>query len=191
MLTGLYLVADGMSGGRYNSKISMIPGLIAASLEKNEEVIRQLAEDQRTREFFFLGSGVMKGFADECALKMTEMALSPACGHRSLEFRHGPKAALDETSQVIMLPVTAEHQYLETLLAEILATGARTLLISTNPSENGPHLLPLVLGEELPEVFRPALYAHLGQLLAFWRAMSRGLDPHSPRHLSRTVMLDL
>ena len=189
MLTGLYLAADGVAGWRHRNEILSIPALIAASLDKNEGIVRRIAEDRDINEFFFLGSGVMKGFADECALKMTEMALTSAWAHRSLEFRHGPKASLDQESQVIMFPVAAERHYLDTLLAEIRETGARTLLVGADHSESAQY--SLVLGEELPEVFRPALYAHLGQLLGFWRAMSKGIDPHSPRHLARTVLLDL
>src|SRR5262249_15233144 len=105
MLTGLHLVADGAAGWRYKPDISRIPDLIARSIQRSEEVLRRAAEDERVNQFFFLGSGVMKGLADECALKMTEMALSPAISYRSLEFRHGPKAALDEKSQVIVFPV--------------------------------------------------------------------------------------
>jgi glucosamine--fructose-6-phosphate aminotransferase (isomerizing) len=191
MLTGLYLVADGAAGWRHKNEISLIPGLIAASLETSEEVVRRIAEDQGITDFFFLGSGAMKGLADECALKLTEMALSRALGHRSLEFRHGPKAALDERSQVIVFPVAAEHPYLETLLAELYATGAKTLVVSAASNKSTKNSCAIVLGQDLPELFRPALYAHVGQLLAFWRAISRGIDPHSPRHLDRTVLLDL
>ena len=39
------------------------------------------------------------------------------------------------------------------------------------------------------ESFRPALYAHIGHLLAYWRAAARDLNPDAPRHLARTVLL--
>jgi len=191
MLTGLYLVADGAAGWRYKPDISRIPDLITRSIQRSEEVLRRVAEDERVNQFFFLGSGVMKGLADECALKMTEMALSPAISYRSLEFRHGPKAALDEKSQVIVFPVAAERPYLQTLLEEIRATGAQILLVTDSFDGLSVDFCPIVVGQELPELFRPALYAHIGQLLACWRAASKGLDPQSPRHLARTVLLDV
>jgi fructoselysine-6-P-deglycase FrlB-like protein len=191
MLTGLYLIADGSMGWPGKREISRIPGLIATSLRDNEETLRTIAEDERIIEFFYLGSGVMKGLADECALKMTEMALLPAAGHRSLEFRHGPKAALDEQSQVVIFQVAAERPHLETLLGEVYGTGARTLLVGSPVEGNTNRYYAIELGTELPEVFRPALYAHVGQLLACLRATSKGLDPHSPRHLARTVLLDV
>src|SRR5262249_5397130 len=191
MLTGLYLVADGAAGSRHKAEISRIPGLIAESIESTGQLLRRTAEDERVNQFFFLGSGVMKGLADECTLKMTEMALSQASGHRSLEFRHGPKAALDEESQVILFPVTAERPYVETLLDEIQATRARILLVFDCVDGLSADFCPIVIGSELSEFLRPALYAHIGQLLACWRATLKGLDPHSPRYLARTVLLDV
>jgi len=189
MLTGLYLLADGDAGNRHRHELSQIPRLIAASLQNSEAVVRPLAEQEWTEEFFFLGSGVMKGLADECALKFTEMALSPALSHRSLEFRHGPKAALNEHSQVLVFPISAERPHLPTLLAEIDETGASTLLIGEDVDLELGRSSLLSMGKELREFFRPALYAHVGQLLGYWSAISRGLNPDSPPHLARTVLL--
>jgi glucosamine 6-phosphate synthetase-like amidotransferase/phosphosugar isomerase protein len=138
----------------------------------------------------------MKGLADECALKLTEMALDTALSHRTLEFRHGPKATLVETDQVIIFPVRAERQHAQTLLAEIGATGAATLVVSsdddapvsTKEARTERFLLP---GDAVADMFLPALYAHTGQLLAYWRAAGRDLNPDAPPHLARTVLLDV
>jgi len=191
MLTGLYLLADGAAGWRNRSGLSLIPCLISASVERYAETLQRIAEDGHTREFVYLGSGVMKGLSDECSLKMTEMALSPTTSHRSLEFRHGPKAALDEGSQVVIFPVAAELPHLETLLSEIRATEAQALIITTEGNFDSSGSGSLRLGAELSEFLRPALYAHIGQLLACWRSLSKGLNPNSPRHLARTVLLDV
>jgi glucosamine--fructose-6-phosphate aminotransferase (isomerizing) len=191
MLTGLCLLADGAAGWRHRSNLSLIPRLISSSIDHNAETLRRIAEHQDTREFFYLGSGAMKGLSDECSLKMTEMALSPTMAHHSLEFRHGPKAALDEQSQVIIFPVAAERPHLDTLLGEIQATQAQTLVVSSEGNGDSNGFKNLQLGAELPEFLRPSLYAHIGQLLACWRSLSKGLNPHSPRHLARTVLLDV
>jgi len=190
MLLGLYLIADGAAGGRYSDELSQVPSLIAAALPATEPVMRNLAEQEGIDDFFFLGSSLMKGLADECALKFTEMALQPALSHRSLEFRHGPKAALNQRSQVILFPTSAERPHLGTLLAEIDETGASTLIIGEDAGLAHGRSEFLPIREGLSEIFRPALYAHLGQLLGYWRARSKGLNPDSPRHLARTVLLE-
>lgn len=204
ILVGLYLLVDAATGDRSAADIGQFPHLIDNALQSTETEIRPLAEDQSISRFFFLGSGPMKGLADECALKLTEMALDTAFSYRTLEFRHGPKATLNSTDQVIVFPMEAERPHLETLLAEITATGAHTLVVGSQTLEGvslSQHGRPrvnapakpriLVLAEESSEIFRPALYAHAGQLLAYWRAAARDLNPDAPRHLARTVFLNI
>jgi fructoselysine-6-P-deglycase FrlB-like protein len=196
MLTGLYLLADGASGSSRAKEISRLPMLIDRAISQTES-LRSMIEDNAIDRFFFLGSGAMKGLADECALKMTEMALETAFSHRTLEFRHGPKATLNSTDQVVIFPAAAERQYLDTLLEEMTATGAQVVVID---SQARSYANARVTGRAIPQsailnlqfdVFRPALYAHIGQLFAYWRAAIRDLNPDTPRHLARTVLLDV
>ena len=203
MLAGLYLLADGASGNKRASEIQQIPSLIAEDLGSSEEIFRTISGDATIQRFFFLGSGMMKGLADECALKMTEMALETAFAYQSLEFRHGPKAVLNSRDYLVIFPVDAERQHLATLIEEIEATGARSVVITSPDApigggfkneegqpvtfSPGHRVLPIASG--LSEIFRPALYAHTGQLLAYWRADARGLNPDAPPHLDRTVLL--
>ena len=193
MLAGLYLLADGAAGGRRAGEIKQLPGLIDDSLRSTEQEIRALAEDHRIGRFFFLGSGAMKGLADECALKMTEMALDTAFSYRTLEFRHGPKATLNSSDQVIIFPAEAERQYLDTLLGEITATEAHALVVSDEPVADVATLVipQSPIRNPQSEIFCPALYAHVGQLLAYWRAAARDMNPDAPRHLERTVLLSV
>src|SRR5262249_49242213 len=155
----------------------------------------------------FLGSGPMKGLADECALKMTEMALSVASSFLTLEFRHGPKAALDSSTQVVLFPVESERPYLGRVREEIVETGAGLLVVSAQPRgrmdqaeppsvmppqirDLGPQGVDIRFGNSISEILRPALYAHIGQLMGYWRAIAGKLNPDSPPYLKRTVLLE-
>ncbi|HYM00728.1 MAG TPA: hypothetical protein VEZ90_17365, partial [Blastocatellia bacterium] len=80
---------------------------------------------------------------------------------------------------------------LDTLLCEIHETGARTLVVRDAFGWTEPGLDYLQTGGELSNTFRPAVYVHIGQLLACRRAIWKGLSANSPRHLSRTVLLDV
>jgi len=197
ILVGLYLLFDGATGSSRVAEITQLPGLINDAVQSVEGEIRTLAEDLSISRFFFLGSGPMKGLADECALKLTEMALETAFSYRTLEFRHGPKATLNSTDQVVVFPVQAERPYLETLVAEITATGARVLVVDGQLLEfEDTRVESLVITQSKKdaarfESLRPALYAHLGQLIAYWRAAARDLNPDAPRHLARTVLLNV
>jgi len=205
MLLGLLLLGDDLSGRRYRGDLTAIPPSIQAAFETSEQVARRMAEDWTISRFVFLGSGAMKGLADECALKMTEMALSAASSFVTLEFRHGPKAALDSSAQVVLFPVDAEWPYLSRVREEIIETGARLLVVdghrhgragSAHPSampevkDFGPLGTDILFGHSISEVLRPALYVHLGQLMGYWRAIAGRLNPDSPPYLKRTVLLE-
>lgn len=197
ILVGLYLLVDSATGRHRAGEIGLLPRLINDAVQATEGEIRSLAEDLNISRFFFLGSGFMKGLADECALKLTEMALDTAFSYRTLEFRHGPKATLNSADQVIMFPVEAERPHLNTLVGEITATGARVLVVDAQPlkfDDSRVAVLPnpqSAIRNPQFEIFRPALCAHIGQLLAYWRAAARGLNPDAPRHLARTVLLNV
>lgn len=196
ILVGLYLLIDGV-GARHTREVKQLPRLIDDALQATEMTIRPLAEDLSISRFFFLGSGPMKGLADECALKLTEMALDTAFSYRTLEFRHGPKATLNSKDQVIIFPTEAERPHLDTLIAEIAATDARVLVVAAQPLEFADSSVATLIIPQLAtddsrfESFGPALYAHVGQLLAYWRAAARDLNPDAPRHLARTVLLNV
>jgi glucosamine--fructose-6-phosphate aminotransferase (isomerizing) len=209
MLLGLLLLGDDVSGRRYRAELATIPGSIQAGMETSEQVARRMAEDWRISRFVFLGSGAMKGLADECALKMTEMALSAASSFLTLEFRHGPKAALDWSTQVVLFPVESEQPYLGRVCEEITETGASLMVVSGQSPGRRQHaatvgssgLTPedrneetarvdVQLGQSIAEVLRPALYVHIGQLMGYWRAIAGRLNPDSPPYLTRTVLLE-
>lgn len=120
------------------------------------------AELVEAEQVTFLGTGWSKGLADEAALKMREAAQSWTEAYFAMEYRHGPLAIAEPGRAVVMLgqaPVGLEEQ--------VKGTGATWVASDLDP---------------------------LAQLVAvhLWavrRAEQRGLDPDSPRHLTRAVHL--
>jgi glutamine---fructose-6-phosphate transaminase (isomerizing) len=114
------------------------------------------------RHFVFLGRGWSLGLAHEAALKTREAAQAWAESYPALDYRHGPIAVADTRTLVFLL---GEHQ--PSLVADIEAIGATALHIDADP------LVQLVHA----------------QRLALALADQRGLNPDSPRHLTRSVVL--
>lgn len=115
-------------------------------------------------QFSFLGSGWTYGLANEAALKMREASQSWTESYPAMEYRHGP-IAIAAPGRVTWLFGQAP----EGLESDVAATGARFVCHGTRDP-----LADLVL------VHRVALE----------RARARGLDPDSPRSLTRSVMLE-
>ncbi|MFI5827889.1 SIS domain-containing protein [Streptomyces sp. NPDC051578] len=113
-------------------------------------------------EFTFLGRGWSVGLANEAALKMREASLSWAESYPAMEYRHGPISVTGPGTVTWSLGDAPEG-----LAEQVLSTGAEWV---------AGRLDPLA---ELVRVHRLALAV----------AAHRGLDPDTPRHLTRSVIL--
>lgn len=113
--------------------------------------------------FVYLGSGWTYGLAQEAALKVREAAQAWSESYPLLDYRHGPIAVAHPGSLVWIFGEVQPD-----LIADIAATGATVHADDLDP------LVQLVQA----------------QRLAVALAESRGLNPDTPRHLSRSVILN-
>jgi len=138
---------------------------------------------------YFLGSGTRYGLACEASLKMKEMSLSHAEPFHFLEFRHGPKSMVTETTLIVGLVSDHARAQETRILDEAARLGAKVLML-------GEHVKPIRDGaaisfeSRLPPEARDVLYLPPLQLLAYERATAKGLDPDRPRHLEAVVVLE-
>lgn len=152
-------------------------------ITQTDPIMQQLAARQELVRFTFLGSGLQHGIASEAMLKMTEMSLTVANAFHFLEYRHGPMSMANEATAIIGLlsPTAAVHE--KQVLVEMAAKGAVTLALSPEGDD-------IKLPAHLPTWAYPVLYLPPLQLLGYYRAIYKGLDPDNPRHLTAVVRLD-
>jgi glutamine---fructose-6-phosphate transaminase (isomerizing) len=113
--------------------------------------------------FVYLGSGWTYGLAQEAALKIREAAQAWSESYPVLDYRHGPVSVAHAESIVWMI-----GRGESTLADEIRTTGATVIIGRHDP------LIELVLA----------------QRLAVAVAESRGLNPDTPRYLTRSIVLN-
>ncbi|GAA2589972.1 sugar isomerase [Streptomyces violaceus] len=113
-------------------------------------------------QFAFLGRGWTVGLANEAGLKMREAALAWAEAYPAMEYRHGPISVTTSGTATWMFGDAPEG-----LAEQVRGTGALWIAGALDP---------------LAELVR-------AQRLAVAVAAARGLDPDSPRHLTRSVIL--
>jgi glucosamine--fructose-6-phosphate aminotransferase (isomerizing) len=139
----------------------------------------------------FLGQGALYPIASETALKVMESSSTYAQFFQTLEFRHGPKSIVSE--KVLVGALLSEKGYLEesSVLLEMKELGASTLAIANrlSPEVRASADLAIELGLPVPELARLVVYVVWGQLLGSYLGLRKGLNPDSPRHLSRVVTL--
>jgi glucosamine--fructose-6-phosphate aminotransferase (isomerizing) len=169
--------------GKDTAPLAALPALGASLLEQSASRAESLGRRGDLERFFFLGSGRLYGLANEAMLKMKEMSLSHSEAFHFLEFRHGPKSMVNARSLVIGLLSPRANTHEEHVVDEMAALGAQTLTL-------GPTSQQIRLDDQLPAWATPVLYLPPLQLLAYHRAMAKGLDPDNPRHLEAVVSLD-
>ncbi len=192
MLLGLqYLAASASGNDAFRRALLELPRQVEPLLKDMGRRVLLFADSRILSDFVFLAQGPLFGIASECMLKVTESSCSYAQVFHSLEFRHGPKAiAGPETLLTFFISESSCEAEIE-LLEEMKALGAATMVI-TNRSEariERASDLVIELGLVAPEYARLAAFVIAGQLLGVYYGLKKGLDPDSPRNLTRVVEL--
>ncbi len=159
-------------------------------LEQYAEGLSQIA-DRDFERAVFLGSGPLKGIAEECHLKLQELTDGGVvCKFDSfLGFRHGPKAVVNDHSIVVYLMQNDENvqRYERDLVQQVSGNNhlvAQVIVIAGKPvMVHGVHEdLQVVMpyGSAETGIYGILPYVLVGQLLGFYTSIHRGLCPDSP-----------
>jgi glucosamine--fructose-6-phosphate aminotransferase (isomerizing) len=137
------------------------------------------------------GRGLMLGSALETALKLEETCLRPVRGYSYADFRHGPIAVVTTGVTVILLaapdgPLLAP---MTELASDLSSRGAVTVGIGGD-GEFAKACTTHLPGPDVPEPLAPLGAIVPAQLLVEQLARVLGLDPDSPRGLSKVATTD-
>ncbi len=155
--------------------------------------IRRL-EDVSKKSFsraIFLGSGELKGIAEECHLKLQEMTDGKViCKYDSfLGFRHGPKAAINEETLLVYFFSNDEYvlAYEKDLVKQINTNNkvVGQLAVSSKAINIPSIKFDLEINIEKDALVADNQYSFIagvlaGQLLAFFKSANMGFNPDSP-----------
>lgn len=184
----LAVMADDYAGCE---RMTALPALGQGVLANSEALAARLGSDLTLERFFFLGSGICHGLAQEAMLKMKEMSLSHSEAFHVLEFRHGPMSLVDERALVTCLVDDGAGDHEMMVVGEMKRLGGRVLAMTGNGAGAAGARLDaeIAVGSQLSLAERVVLYLPPLQLLAYYRAVAKGLDPDRPRHLTAAVVL--
>lgn len=154
-----------------------------ARLLKNYAALgTEIGHDANIDRFYFLGSGPRYGLACELSLKMKEMSLSHSEPFHFMEFRHGPKSMVTPSTAVIGLRSTVNKTIEAAVLEDMKGLGGRIVDMGVTGSQ-------VRFEAGLDEAVQNILYLPIGQLIAFERSLSKGLNPDRPENLTTVVIL--
>jgi D-galactosamine 6-phosphate deaminase/isomerase len=138
----------------------------------------------------FVGTGGLRGVADECALKVVELSAGrvTTLAESPLGLRHGPMSSVDgQCLFVAFLSSEARRRGYELdLLREIdkkrlgRARLAITAADTKDVSDFVDDCLSLDLPADFPDYYRPVIDVIFGQLLGLFASLRCGLKPDQP-----------
>jgi glucosamine--fructose-6-phosphate aminotransferase (isomerizing) len=164
--------------------MSKLPAVGKTVLASYAPLARSLGENLELDRFYFLGSGSRYGLACEVNLKMKEMTLTHSEPFHFFEFRHGPMSMIGESAALIGLLSEEQREWEIAVLHEMDALGGNVFVLAEDGAD-------VCFKSGLPEAVRNVLYLPVLQLMAYYRAIAKGLNPDRPTNLTAVVELDL
>lgn len=161
-----------------------------AVIANYEEPLKEIAGRPFERGVF-LGSGALKGIAEECHLKLQELTDGAVvCKFDSfLGFRHGPKAVVNSKSIVVYLMTDEEkvQRYERDLVRQVDANNkpvAQIIVIGGEkpalPEVKADLLVQMPYGYKDNDFYGIVSFVLVGQLLGFYASLAHGLNPDAP-----------
>ena len=186
-----YLAATLAAKDDFLRHLRALPAVAETVLQGLPVRVRGFVEDDVCSDYVCLGQGPYYGLACESALKVMEMSRTYAQSFHTLEFRHGPKSIVSGATLISFLLSDANYDAEVEVLEEIKELGGKTLVVATHVSDRARAAADLAVELDcaLPEPACLAAYVFAGQLLGFYTALEKGLDPDRPVNLSRVVLL--
>lgn len=171
----------------------------ATVLSEYDRQIRSIAS-RNFKRAIFLGSGELKGIAEESHLKLQELTDGGVvCSFDSfLGFRHGPKAVVNNESLLVYLLSDNENvrRYETDLIRQIDSNNrvVATIAVSSAPIEVPGVTFDLNValhgGVQKYGIYGCIPYVFVAQLLGYYKSLDEGLDPDAPSvsgNISRVV----
>lgn len=180
-----------MAGGGSAEELEFVPAALERAIAMGEELSPGLAGDlKHTDRIFLLGYGLGHGVALEGALKLKEVTGLPCEGMFSSEFKHGPLAMVYENTPVLYTAPPSGGEMLTNHVTEVTCRGGRAIVVAAQHQAleaEASQFWPMSLADDLEYALVAAIPF---QLLAYYLAVARNMDPDYPRNLSKTLTVD-
>ncbi|KPK93505.1 MAG: hypothetical protein AMJ88_07380 [Anaerolineae bacterium SM23_ 63] len=190
MILTLQLIAAIVSEDKaYLSELQRLPVVCDPQMEAFHDLGKSIGENTDVMKYAFVGSGPFFGQAHESQLKIKEMVLLPADAYPTLDFRHGPQSNVDPQMLITVFLSDSASKEESKFIGDMKSLGGFTWVICDQADdqirENADYFLEINSG--LGELTRGVLYMPAVQYMAYYRSLSRGLNPDEPRNLSYWV----
>ena len=177
----------------YYEKIKSIPKMALSVLKDTDQKAKEVANMLKdSSHIFYLGRGINTATAFEGRLKMLEIAYIPSSAFSAGESKHGPIALIEKNTPVIFIaPNDSSRKVILGNIMEIKSRGGKIITLGSIEDKELKEVSDVFIGmPESDDVITPILYVLPLQLLAYYTAVLKGLDPDKPRNLAKSVTVE-
>jgi glucosamine--fructose-6-phosphate aminotransferase (isomerizing) len=162
----------------------------ARIIEAFEPVAHEIGS-QPVNHAFYMGSGPLYGIAREGALKMTEMSITTCSAYPFMEARHGPRSVIEADTLLAGLFGQGARQHEAQVMADFVGTSqpVSVALVPDADWETGDARYVVPVGLRWPDAIQGLAYLPVMHLMAYYRAVAKGVNPDTSRNLS--IYVDL
>ncbi|NLC89025.1 MAG: SIS domain-containing protein [Clostridiaceae bacterium] len=192
--TNMYLAALSIFGDRPAEELlAAMDQIISGAedfLEKAYATTENLVSEFAFERIVYLGTGPLKGFAQESALKMLELTAGKVAAlfDSPMGFRHGPKSIVNDTTLTVLFlsDEPAVRRYEMDLLKELSSQRKknRILAVSSWKDSQAAALCDSFISfdndEKLPSAYLGLQYVLIAQCIALFKSLSYGIGPDNP-----------
>lgn len=192
MLLSLQYLAATLAGKNgFLQNIRALPAVAEKLLQDLPIRVHEFIRHNSFSDYVCLGQGPFYGLACESVLKVMEMSRTYAQSFHTMEFRHGPKSIVSGATLITFLLSDANQDAEVEVLEEIKDLGGKTLVVANHMSRRARAAADLFVDLDcsLPQPACLAPFVIAGQLVGYYTALEKGLDPDRPTNLTRVVLL--
>ena len=162
-------------------------------MNEQESLLKTICSDHSLSNFIFLGQGPLYGIANEASLIMQEMSISQSQSFHSLEYRHGPMSTASENSLITILCSRAGRKFNEDLVKDLKELGSKILVFYEEDEEVRHEAadFKITVPSNYGDLWSPLLYMPILQLLGYYKAIAKNINPDNPRNLTAVVELNI
>ncbi|MGI8733896.1 MAG: SIS domain-containing protein [Pyrinomonadaceae bacterium] len=165
-----------------------IPDFTARALEQKPAILELVQRYVFMENCVVVGRGLAYANAYELALKLMETCYVVAERFSSADFLHGPLAMVERHFPVFLFaPPGVMLSGVKDLIQRLRELRAETLAITGDLEAASLCTRAVIMPREIDEFLAPIPYIIPGQLFAALLAEAKGLDPDSPRSLSKVT----
>lgn len=164
--------------------ITKAAGKVEELIEKNTSTLKNLADKIKDAgSLFIIGRGLAHPSALESALKLKEVSYVHAEGFAGAELKHGTIALIEKGVPVIALNTKNTSRLLNNNVMEVKTRGAYVIGVDSEPNQLYDYFIKVPNAKTAD----PILLIIPIQILAYYLAVAKGLNPDKPRNLAKSV----